>query len=116
MCHGSGPRKDKKTNKQTNPKPPTYSEFPLWLNGLRTRHSVCEDVGLISGLTWRVRDMALWQDVAWRMPAAAAWELPYAAGTDQNEKEKKTLTSSLNTSIIYFLLTRVRVCYVGFAS
>ena len=63
--------------------------------------------------------MALWQDVAWMwcMPAAAAWELPYAAGTDQNEKEKKkNLTSSLNTSIIYFLLTRVRVCYVGFAS
>ena len=25
-------------------------EFPLWLSGLRTRHTVCEDVGSIPGL------------------------------------------------------------------
>ena len=28
----------------------TEWEFPLWLGGLRTRHSVREDAGLIPGL------------------------------------------------------------------
>ena len=31
----------------------------MWLNGLRTQHSVCENVGLIPGLTQRVKDLAL---------------------------------------------------------
>ena len=34
-------------------------EFPLWLSGLRTRHSVREDVGLIPGLAQWVKDSTL---------------------------------------------------------
>ena len=30
-------------------------EFPLWLSGLRTPHSVCESMGSIPGLTSRLR-------------------------------------------------------------
>ena len=33
-------------------------EFPLWLSGLRTQHSVREDVGSIPGLTQWVKDRA----------------------------------------------------------
>ena len=33
-------------------------EFPLWLSGLRTQHSVCEDAGSIHGLTLWVKDLA----------------------------------------------------------
>ena len=36
-----------------------FSEFPLWLIGLRTQHSVCEDAGLIPGLTEWVKELAL---------------------------------------------------------
>ena len=36
-----------------------YREFPLWLNGLRTRHCVCKNAGLIPGLTQWVKDPAL---------------------------------------------------------
>ena len=35
------------------------SEFLLWLRGLRTQHSICEDVGLIPGLAEQVKDPAL---------------------------------------------------------
>ena len=38
-------------------------EFLLWLSGLRTRHSVCEDIGPTSGLTPWVKDLALLQAV-----------------------------------------------------
>ena len=34
-------------------------EFLLWVSWLRTRHSVCEDVGLISDLTQWVKDSVL---------------------------------------------------------
>ena len=36
-------------------------EFLLWLRGLRIRHSVHEDVGLIPDLTQWVKDPALLQ-------------------------------------------------------
>ena len=35
------------------------SEFSLWLNGLGTQHSVCEDAGLIPGLAQWVKDPPL---------------------------------------------------------
>ena len=38
-------------------------EFLLWLRGLRTQHSVCEDVGLIPCFTQWVKDLALPPDV-----------------------------------------------------
>ena len=34
-------------------------ELLLWLSGLRTQHSVCEDSGLIPGLTQGVKNPAL---------------------------------------------------------
>ena len=41
-------------------------ELPLWLSGIRTQHSLCEDAGLIPGLTQGVKDLALpW---LWRGP------------------------------------------------
>ena len=39
-------------------------EFLLWLSGLRTRHSVCEESSLIAGLTQWVKDPVLLQTVA----------------------------------------------------
>ena len=44
-------------------------EFPLWLSGLRTQHSVCENVGSIPGLDRWVKDSAL--------PRAADLVLPW---------------------------------------
>ena len=38
-------------------------EFPLWLSGFRTRHSVHENMGSIRGLTQWVKDLALPQAV-----------------------------------------------------
>ena len=73
----------------------------MWLSGLRTRHSVREDSGLIPGLHQWVKDPVLLQAMVyvghrcgsdltllwlWSRPAAAApirplaWELPYAIG------------------------------------
>ena len=40
-------------------------EFHLWLSGLRTLHSVYEDVGLIPGLTQWVKDPPLLQAAAY---------------------------------------------------
>ena len=39
--------------------PTVFLEFPLWLGGLRTQYSVCEDVGLIHGLPQWVEDLVL---------------------------------------------------------
>ena len=40
------------------------SQFLLWLNGLRTQHSACENAGLITGLTQWVKDLVFLQAVA----------------------------------------------------
>ena len=37
----------------------TTVEFPLWLSGLRTCHSLYEEAGLIPGLTQWLKDLAL---------------------------------------------------------
>lgn len=34
-------------------------KFLLWLSGLTTQHSVCEDAGLIPGFTLSVKDLGL---------------------------------------------------------
>ena len=40
------------------------TEFPLWLSELGTCNSVCEDAGLILGLTQWVKDLVLPQAAA----------------------------------------------------
>ena len=42
----------------------SFQKFWLWLFGLRTQHSVCEDVASIPGLTQWFKDLALPQAVA----------------------------------------------------
>ena len=67
-------------------------EFLSWLNGLRTQHSIDEDVGWIPGLAQWVIDLVLpW---LWCRPAAAALigplarELPYVTGAAVKRKRK----------------------------
>ena len=53
-------KRQKEAVKFMNPcKMHTFREFPLWLSGLRTQFSVCEDVGLIPALAQWVKDPAL---------------------------------------------------------
>ena len=73
---------------------PVFLEFPLWLSSLRTKYSVCEDEGLIPGLSQWIKDLVLlW--LCCRPAAAAliqhlAWEHPYATVVNLKEKKKKT--------------------------
>ena len=90
----------------------------MWLIGLRTQHSVCEEVGSIHGLTQWVKDpevaasygtgqrcglnlALLW---LWCRPAAEApigplaWEPPYAAG-ETLKKKKKSTEASINNEL-----------------
>ena len=83
-----------------------FSEFPLWLSGLRTQQSLRKDVGAIPGLAQRVKDPAFlcWCSLdpvlvwLWRRPAVAplirplAWELPYAAGAALKRKKNVLLS------------------------
>ena len=58
-------------------------EFLLWLSRLSTRHCLCEDAGLIPGLSQQVKDLVLLQAVAQVTDVARirplALELPHAA-------------------------------------
>ena len=67
-------------------------EFLLWLSGLRARHSVGEEAGLIPGPDQWIEDRALlW---LWCRLAASApirprgWEFPYAADAAIKRKKK----------------------------
>ena len=79
-------------------------QFPLWLHGLRTCHSPCEDAGAIPGLAQCVNDghchklqrrSQMWLRSGVAVPAAAAlirplaWELPYATGAVVKRKKRK---------------------------
>ena len=55
-------------------------EFPWWLSGLRTQHSICKDVGSIPGLTQWVKDPVLLWPAAAAPIQPLARESPYAAG------------------------------------
>ena len=88
---------------------------PVWISGLRTGHSVCEDVGLIHGLGQWVKHLSLPQAAEdtghrcssdplllwlWCRPAAAApihllaQELPNAAGMAIKIKIKSSILKS----------------------
>ena len=78
-------------------------EFPLWLNRLKTRHCLCENAGLILGLSQQVKDPGLpqapVQDPAllwlWDRPAATApiqplaWEPLFAMSVALKGPKKK---------------------------
>ena len=55
----------------------THMEFPLWLTGLRSQHSVHEDAGSVCGLTRWVKALALPQTAA--QITDAAW-IPRCCG------------------------------------
>ena len=102
-------------------------EFPLWLSGLNTRHSVHEDVcstlALLSGLRiWRCHDLQVGDRYGldpvspwlWRMSAVAplirplARELPYAVGAAIKRKTKQTNKRSETISYIHASTHRER--------
>ena len=97
-----------------------FLEFPLWLSGLRTWHSVHKDASSIPGLTQWVKDLALSQAMVWvadaaqicsccgsgvgqrlqlRLDRPLAWEPPYAMGAaleKPKKKKKKKPTKTLH--------------------
>ena len=94
-------------------------EFSLWLNGLRTLHSVGDDAGSIPGLTRWVKNLVsskaemvgcrcgldpallwLWCRLAAAAPISPlAWELPYAAGGALKSKRKNKLSMGLSGGV-----------------
>ena len=58
----------------------------MWLRGLRTQHSVHEDMGSIPDLTQWVKDLVLLQTAAPIQPLS--WELPYDVPVALQKKEK----------------------------
>ena len=54
-------------------------EFPLWLNRLRTQHSVREDGSVIPGLAQWVTDLVLPQVVAQDLVLSWLWQRQAAA-------------------------------------
>ena len=84
-------------------------KFPLWLSGLRTQHSVREDVGSIPSLTQWVKDLVLPQ-AAWvqcccgcsrGLDSITSQELPYAAGVAiKRKKEKRCMDTICVTGLV----------------
>ena len=73
-------------------------EFLLWLSGLRTQHSVCEDVASVLGFAQWVKNPLLSQAVALIGPLAG--ELPYAMGVAVKRKQKHGKHRSLVFGLI----------------
>ena len=86
----------------------------MWLFGLRTQHSIQEDVAWIHGLALWVKDLVLAQGVSQQLQVQfdpQAWELPYAMGVAIKRKKKKRHASFRILSITLLILDRKELLF-----